>query len=118
MGKAERMDKILHAPFTLKRQILKLIDGEIKAADDGGSARIILKSNELTEPKVIQSFYKASQAGVVIDLIIRGMYCIRPALKACQITFVYMPWSADSSNMLDAITLKTQPIKFTVRVQI
>ncbi len=81
MGKTEKMDKILHAPFTLKRRLLKLIDGEVKAAQEGKSARIILKCNGLTEPKVIQALYKASQAGVKVDLIIRGMCCLRPGIK-------------------------------------
>lgn len=80
MGKTERMDKVLHAPFTLKRQLLRMIDGEVKAIADGKQGRIIFKCNGLTEPKVIQALYKASQAGVKIDLIIRGMCCLRPGI--------------------------------------
>ncbi|WP_045856049.1 polyphosphate kinase 1 [Teredinibacter purpureus] len=80
MGKTERMDKLLHAPFTLKRQLIRLIDGEVKAHRDGKPAHIILKCNGLTEPKIIQALYKASQAGVSIDLIIRGMCCLRPGI--------------------------------------
>lgn len=80
MGKTEKMNKLYHAPFTLKRQLLRLIDGEAKAAIDGKPARIILKCNGLTEPKVIQSLYKASQAGVKIDLIIRGMCSLKPGI--------------------------------------
>ncbi|VUD69129.1 Polyphosphate kinase [Thalassocella blandensis] len=80
MGKTERMDKVLHAPFTLKRQLLRMIDGEAKAVADGKEGRIICKCNGLTEPKVIQALYKASQAGVKIDLIIRGMCCLRPGI--------------------------------------
>ncbi|MFT5083172.1 MAG: polyphosphate kinase [Lentisphaeria bacterium] len=80
MGKTERMNKVLHAPFTLKRQLLRLIDGESKAKQEGKSARIILKCNGLTEPKVMQALYKASQAGVQIDLIIRGMCCLKPGV--------------------------------------
>lgn len=80
MGKTERMTKVLHAPFTLKRQLLKLIEGETKTAEAGESARIIIKANGLTEPKVIQALYKASQAGVRIDLIIRGMCSLRPGI--------------------------------------
>jgi len=78
MGKTEKMNKVLHAPFTLKRQLLRLIDGETKAALEGKPARIIVKCNGLTEPKVIQNLYKASQAGVSIDLIVRGMCSLRP----------------------------------------
>ncbi len=80
MGRAANIQKLLHAPFTLKRAMLKMIDGEIKAAQDGKNARIIAKCNGLTEPKVIQALYKASQAGVKIDLIIRGMCCLRPGV--------------------------------------
>ncbi len=80
MGKTEKMNKLYHAPFTLKRQLIRLIDGEVKALAEGKTARIIMKCNGLTEPKVIQALYKASQAGVSIDLIIRGMCCLRPGI--------------------------------------
>ena len=80
MGKTERMNKLLHAPFTLKRQILRHIDGEIKAVREGRPGHIIFKCNGLTEHKVIQALYRASQAGVKIDLIIRGMCCARPGI--------------------------------------
>lgn len=81
MGKTERMSKIFHAPFTLKRQLIKLIEGEIKACNDGQAGHIILKCNGLTEPKVIQALYRASQAGVKVDLIIRGMCALRPGIE-------------------------------------
>lgn len=81
MGKAERLKKLLHAPFTLRRQLLKLIDGEIKAQQNGRQGQIILKCNGLTESKIIQALYRASQAGVKIDLIIRGMCCLRPGIS-------------------------------------
>lgn len=81
MGKTEKMNKLFHAPFTLKRQLLKMIDAEAKAAQEGKAARIVFKCNGLTEPKVIQALYKASQAGVEIDLIIRGMCSLRPRVK-------------------------------------
>ncbi|MFL0796326.1 MAG: polyphosphate kinase 1 [Cellvibrionaceae bacterium] len=80
MGRAANIHKILHAPFTLKRSLIKMIDGEIKAAQEGKPARIIAKCNGITEPKVIQALYKASQAGVKIDLIIRGMCSLRPGV--------------------------------------
>jgi len=80
MGKTERMDKVLHAPFTLKRQLIRLIDQETRVQKEGGQGRIILKCNGLTEDKVIQALYKASQVGVKIDLIIRGMCCLRPGI--------------------------------------
>lgn len=86
MGKTERMDKLLHAPFTLKRQLIRMIDGEAKAQKDGQQGHIIMKCNGLTEPKVIQALYKASQAGVKIELIVRGMCCLRPGIPGVSET--------------------------------
>jgi polyphosphate kinase len=80
MGKTEKIVKVLNAPFNLKEKILELIKHEIQVVKSGGDARIILKANGLTEPKIIQALYKASQAGVSIDLIIRGMCCLRPGI--------------------------------------
>ena len=81
MGKTERMQKLFHAPFTLKRQLVKFIENEIKAAQEGKPARIVFKCNGLTEPKIIHSLYKASQAGVKIDLIVRGMCCLKSGIE-------------------------------------
>lgn len=81
MGKTEKMNLLYHAPFTLKRQLIRLIDNEAKLAQEGKPARIIFKCNGLTEPRVIQALYKASQAGVKIDLIVRGMCSLRPQSK-------------------------------------
>jgi len=80
MGKTEKIVKVLNAPFNLKEKILELIKQETHVAKNGGDARIILKANGLTEPKIIQALYKASQAGVSVDLIIRGMCCLRPGI--------------------------------------
>ncbi|HEY6527634.1 MAG TPA: polyphosphate kinase 1 [Cellvibrionaceae bacterium] len=81
MGKTERMQKLFHAPFTLKRQLVKFIENEIRAAQDGRPARIVFKCNGLTEPKIIHTLYKASQAGVKIDLIVRGMCCLKSGIE-------------------------------------
>jgi polyphosphate kinase len=80
MGKTEKIVKVLNAPFNLKEKILKLIHAETDAVKEGGKGHIILKSNGLTEPKIIQALYKASQAGVTIDLIVRGMCSLRPGI--------------------------------------
>ncbi len=80
MGKAERIRKVLSAPFTMKRKLIKFIDNEIAAAQSGGEGRIIIKVNGLTESEIIQSLYRASQAGVKVDLIVRGMCCLRPGI--------------------------------------
>lgn len=80
MGKTERPAKLLNAPFTLKRQLLRMIDNEIRATEAGEQGLIIIKCNGLTEPKIIQALYRASQAGVKIELIVRGMCCLRPGI--------------------------------------
>ncbi|MEO0444414.1 MAG: polyphosphate kinase 1, partial [Pseudomonadota bacterium] len=81
MGKIEEMSKVLNAPFSLKKRIIKLIEQEAEVAASGSPAHIIMKANGLTDPSIIQALYIASQAGVKIDLIIRGMCCLRPGLK-------------------------------------
>ncbi|MEP6899202.1 MAG: polyphosphate kinase 1 [Rhodanobacter sp.] len=81
MGKVLRMKKLLHAPFTLKKNLLELIARETAYADAGRPGRIIIKVNSLTEPKVIRALYRASIAGVQIDLIVRGMCCLRPGVE-------------------------------------
>ena len=80
MGKIERVKHVLNAPFTLKGGLIELIDQEIEAAKDGKAARVIMKANGLTEPDMILALYRASQAGVKVDLIIRGMCCLRPGI--------------------------------------
>ncbi len=80
MGKLQPMKKLLHAPFTLKKVMLEMIAREMAHAAAGRPARIIFKINALTEPKVIRALYKASMAGVSIDLIVRGVCCLRPGV--------------------------------------
>ena len=80
MGKTLRMKKLLHAPFTLKKTLLDMIARETQHASEGKAAQIIAKMNALTDPKMIKALYKASQAGVRIDLIVRGMCCLRPGI--------------------------------------
>lgn len=80
MGKTLRMKKLLQAPFTLKKRLLELINRETLAAQAGKPAQIIAKVNALTDAKIIKALYKASQAGVKIDLIVRGMCCLRPGI--------------------------------------
>jgi len=81
MGKVLRMKKLLHAPFTLKKTLLELIARETAHAEAGKPGQIIIKVNALTEPKLIRSLYKASIAGVSIDLIVRGVCCLRPSVE-------------------------------------
>jgi polyphosphate kinase len=80
MGKVQHMKKLLHAPFTLKKTLLELIAQEAAHAAAGKPARIIIKANALNEPKIMRELYKASLAGVSIDLIVRGVCCLRPGV--------------------------------------
>ncbi len=80
MGKTLRMKKLLHAPFTLKKGMLDMIARETQFAIEGKPAHIIAKFNSLTDPKIIRALYKASQSGVRIDLVVRGMCCLRPGI--------------------------------------
>jgi len=81
MGRASKLKKVLQSPFTLLDMLLTAINLEIKAASEGKTARIIFKANGLTEVNIINALYKASQAGVSIDLIIRTACCLRPGIK-------------------------------------
>jgi polyphosphate kinase len=80
MGKTLRMKKLLHAPFTLKKGILDMIARETALASEGKPAHIMFKVNSLTDPKIIRALYKASQCGVKVDMVVRGMCCLRPGV--------------------------------------
>jgi polyphosphate kinase len=81
LGKEARLRKLLHSPFTLQRTLIALIDREAATARSGKPGRIIAKMNSLSEARIIQALYRASQAGVVIDLIVRGICCLRPGVQ-------------------------------------
>ncbi len=72
--------KLLIAPFELHERTLKLIARETSHARQGLPARIIAKVNSLVDEKIIAALYEASQAGVKIDLIVRGICCLRPGV--------------------------------------
>ena len=74
------MRQLVVAPFDLHRRVLELIEREAKNARLGSPARIIAKINSLAEPEIIEALYRASQAGVKIDLIVRGVCCLRPGV--------------------------------------
>ena len=81
MGRMAKSKKMFHAPFTLHAQLLQLIENETAFAKSGRPARIIIKVNALTEPRLIAALYRASQAGVKIELIIRSICCLRPQIQ-------------------------------------
>ncbi|MDP8984355.1 MAG: polyphosphate kinase 1 [Pseudomonadota bacterium] len=80
LTRVPRPRKLLHAPFSMHQALLAKIDREAEHARVGKPARIIAKLNALTEPTVIQALYRASRAGVDIDLIVRGVCCLRPGV--------------------------------------
>ncbi|MDB9527966.1 polyphosphate kinase 1 [Oscillatoria sp. CS-180] len=72
--------KLLVAPLTLRQGMVKLIEREIQHVVAGKEGRIIAKMNSLVDQNMIQALYRASQVGVEIDLIIRGICCLRPGV--------------------------------------
>jgi polyphosphate kinase len=80
LTRVPKLRKLLHAPFSLQQAIVAKIDREAEHARAGKPARIVAKLNALTEPTVIQALYRASRAGVSVDLIVRGVCCLRPGV--------------------------------------
>ena len=80
LGKASRLKVLRQSPFTLHKSLVRLIEEEAQNAVDGKPARIMARMNSLCEPKIIRALYAASQAGVKIDLIVRGICCLRPGV--------------------------------------
>ncbi len=74
-------EPLLVAPLDLAEKIIALIDREAEHARQGKPARIIAKMNALLDKKVVQALYRASQAGVEIDLIVRGICALRPGVR-------------------------------------
>lgn len=73
--------KLLIAPVNLRDRIIALIRREIEHRQNGSHARIVAKMNALVDPQIIATLYEASQAGVQIDLIVRGICCLRPGVE-------------------------------------
>jgi len=72
--------RLLVAPEYLRHKLYDLIDNEAAAAEAGKPARIVIKMNQLEEDRTIRKLYQASRAGVQVDLIVRGLCCLRPGL--------------------------------------
>jgi len=80
LGKSVKLKKMLHSPFTLHEGLIERIEREAEAAKQGKPAHIMAKINALTEYKVIRALYQASISGVKIDLIVRGICCLKPGV--------------------------------------
>jgi polyphosphate kinase len=81
LGKVTKLKRVWQSPFTLHQKTLEAIDREAQVARSGKPARIIAKMNALLEPETIEALYRASQAGVKIDLLVRGVCALRPGVR-------------------------------------
>jgi polyphosphate kinase len=81
IGHFQGASKLLIAPFTLHEKLMTLIHADTESARAGKPARIIAKMNGLVDREIIEALYAASSAGVEIDLIIRGICCLRPGIS-------------------------------------
>ena len=86
LGGVRPLGRLLQSPFTLQADVVARIDAERDVALAGQPARILAKLNALTEPAVIQALYRAAQAGVVIDIVVRGICCLRPGVAGLSET--------------------------------
>ncbi|WP_018938509.1 MULTISPECIES: polyphosphate kinase 1 [unclassified Thioalkalivibrio] len=86
LGKVTRLRQLLQAPFRLHAAMLEKIQREIDNHQAGKPARIVARMNSLNESKIIQALYKASQAGVPIQLVVRGICSLRPGVPGISET--------------------------------
>ncbi|HXF79794.1 MAG TPA: polyphosphate kinase 1 [Usitatibacter sp.] len=80
LGKVTKLKHVWQSPFTLHAKVLEAIENETRIAKAGKPARIVAKMNALLEPQVIEALYRASKAGVKVDLIVRGLCALRPGV--------------------------------------
>jgi polyphosphate kinase len=80
LGKASKLRHLWQSPFSLHTSVPAAIRNETRLAKDGERGHIIAKMNSLLEPETITALYEASQAGVKIDLIVRGVCALRPGV--------------------------------------
>jgi polyphosphate kinase len=85
-SKVKDYEDLLVAPVTLRREMIAMIDRETEHAREGRPAGIRAKLNALTDPDLVRALYRASQAGVPIDLLIRGMCILRPGVPGVSET--------------------------------
>jgi polyphosphate kinase len=80
LGRVRTLNHLWQSPFTLHTEVLRSIQNETRLAKEGRRAHIIAKMNALLEPITIAALYEASQAGVKVDLIVRGVCALRPGV--------------------------------------
>jgi polyphosphate kinase len=80
LGRNTRLKKLLQSPFTLHKRMVELIEHEAEAARAGKPARVFARMNSLVEPEIIRAMYRASQSGVKVDLVVRGICCLRTGI--------------------------------------
>jgi polyphosphate kinase len=85
-GHPERERKVLVAPNSMRGPLIEEIDRTIAAREAGEPARIVMKMNSLVDPKCIEALYRASQAGVPIELNVRGICCLKPGIRGVSET--------------------------------
>lgn len=79
--KPENMSKITIAPYGLRKKLEYLVERETEHAKNGKKAKIIAKMNSLVDKKLMIALYKASEAGVKVELIVRGICCLKPGIE-------------------------------------
>ena len=82
----EALELVTMSPLGMRDHLFRLIDAEIAAARAGGASGLWAKMNSLVDPRIIDKLYEASQAGVPIDLIVRGICCLRPGVPGLSET--------------------------------
>ncbi len=80
LGKATKLHHLLQSPFSLHPAMMNMVRREAEHARAGKKAQIVAKMNSLLEPQIISALYEASEAGVKIDLIVRGVCALRPGI--------------------------------------
>jgi len=80
-ARPRQLEKVVISPFDIRRRLMELIDREMEFAGAGKPASLWAKMNALVDPVIIDKLYQASCAGVSIDLVVRGICCLRPGVR-------------------------------------